>query len=249
MLELFAYLAAVAVERSQSVLALRATERRLSSVLEHVPVVIITVDRHGIVTSVMGGGVSALGWDPGAVIGQTIHALCAGQTDVLDAFARALGGEKQQGVVQVHGLAYQLQWLPSFDTKGQLTRVNGIALDITERARAQAQAENLARIRSDFVASVSHELRTPLSAIIGYGELLEQHWSELDDVQRRVYVQRGVLAAQRQQRLVEDLLLLSKLDAEKPVTSIEPFYLDDVIRRAIGETEGYHGKGRFQADG
>ena len=49
-----------------------------------------------------------------------------------------------------------------------------------ERERAVA-AEALAQTRNDFVAAVSHELRTPLTAIVGYAELLQARWTQMDD--------------------------------------------------------------------
>jgi PAS domain S-box-containing protein len=55
--------------------------------------------------------------------------------------------------------------------------------DVTDRVRdqraadkARIAAEEVAYLRSDFVASVSHELRTPLTSIVGYGELLVHRW-------------------------------------------------------------------------
>ena len=80
-----------------------------------------------------------------------------------------------------------------------------------EQRRAHA-AEELARLRNDFVASVSHELRTPLTAILGYAELLRGHWENLSDAERLLQIDRIVLSANGQHRLVEDLLMLARLD-------------------------------------
>jgi PAS domain S-box-containing protein len=80
-----------------------------------------------------------------------------------------------------------------------------------EQARARA-AEELAGIRNDFVAATSHELRTPLAAILGFAELLESRWHKLNDEQRLQHIRRIVQAANRQLRLVQDLLRLNMLD-------------------------------------
>ena len=90
-----------------------------------------------------------------------------------------------------------------------------------EQERA-GNAEEVARLKDDFVASVSHELRTPLTAILGYAEILEARWAQLDEARRLEQVQKIVQAANRQQRVVEDLLVLSSLErralAPAPVT-------------------------------
>ena len=80
--------------------------------------------------------------------------------------------------------------------------------------RAQASAEELVHLQDDFVASVGHELRTPLTIIVGYAELLLARWQQLDDAHRSDHLRRIVFAAARQQRLVQDLLLLSNLESD-----------------------------------
>jgi PAS domain S-box-containing protein len=100
-----------------------------------------------------------------------------------------------------------------------------------EQHRARA-AEELASLRNDFVASVSHELRTPLAAMLGYGELLQAHWDRMSDTDRRAKVDRIVVAANRQRKLVEDLLRETSLEESAPVLSRKPLSLADTVTRA-----------------
>lgn len=76
---------------------------------------------------------------------------------------------------------------------------------LTERFR------ELDRMKTEFVATVSHELRTPLTAIIGMASTLGGHWDEVDEETRRDLVRRMGRQARRQQRMVEDLLTLSRV--------------------------------------
>ena len=99
-----------------------------------------------------------------------------------------------------------------------------------ERTRA---AEHLASLRSDFVATVSHELRTPLAAVLGYAEILEARWHQLTDSQRISHVQRIVSSANRQKRLVDDLLRVGTLEAENLTVSRQVVALKDVVARAV----------------
>ncbi len=68
----------------------------------------------------------------------------------------------------------------------------------------------LETVRRDFVANVSHELKTPLTAIAGYAETLA---AESLDAQATGFAQTIVENARRMQRLVDDLLDLSRIES------------------------------------
>jgi len=68
----------------------------------------------------------------------------------------------------------------------------------------------LETVRRDFVANVSHELKTPLTAIAGYAETLV---AEAPDKQANQFAQTIVENARRMQRLVDDLLDLSRIES------------------------------------
>jgi len=121
--------------------------------------------------------------------------------------------------------------------------VRNARLFAAEQARARA-AEELVRTRDDFVASVSHELRTPLTAIVGFGELLEARWGATEDAHRRATVRKIVASAHRQQRLVDDLLQLSRLDSASPDVRLVPTALRPLLARAAEEVRlSYPGQG------
>ncbi len=108
-----------------------------------------------------------------------------------------------------------------------------------EQARARA-AEEVARLRSDFVATVSHELRSPITAIIGYAELLVGRWLQMSDSYRLEQLVKVMQAAHRQQRVVEDFLLLTQMDSGAPPPQAEPVPLATLAERASDEVRaGY----------
>jgi signal transduction histidine kinase len=117
-----------------------------------------------------------------------------------------------------------------------------------EQGRAQA-AEDLARLRSDFIASVSHELRTPLTAIVGFGELLQARWEQLSDTHRLQRISDIVAAANRQKRLVDDLLLLGRLDVDSLKIAAEVVLLLTLLQRATVEVQASYGMQRIILDG
>ena len=71
------------------------------------------------------------------------------------------------------------------------------------------------RMRVDFVANASHELRTPLASILGYIETLGDDKAGEDAQVRGRFLKIMFDEARRMQRLVEDLISLSRIEAEK----------------------------------
>jgi len=119
---------------------------------------------------------------------------------------------------------------------GRLSRALNAMLEQVERAfRAQARSE--ARSRSSeqrmrrFVADASHELRTPLTSIRGFAELHRQGAvtdpDAVSDLLRRIEGE-----AERMGLLVDDLLLLARLDQQRPVEKA-PVDVGKVARQAV----------------
>ncbi len=130
------------------------------------------------------------------------------------------------------------------DLNRRLAETDRLKTELLERTQAQvAAAEDLAQLRSSFVAAVSHELRSPLTAIVGYAELLQAHWSQLPDDDRLTRIRRIVDAANRQKYLVEQLLIMSRLEITTPVPTVEPTRIQSVVERAADEVRtGYRGQ-------
>ncbi|MCC5888066.1 MAG: phosphate regulon sensor histidine kinase PhoR [Gammaproteobacteria bacterium] len=106
--------------------------------------------------------------------------------------------------------------LPSPLADGRTLDVRVIVLVNARRlllARDITQVVKLRTMRQDFIANVSHELRTPLTVILGYLEALEEDTDV--EVMRRT-LDRMQRPAARMKTLVEDLLLLSRLDSTAP---------------------------------
>ena len=90
------------------------------------------------------------------------------------------------------------------------------------------------RMRVDFVANASHELRTPLASILGYVETLSEEAGE-DPALRQRFLRVVLDEAHRMQRLVEDLMSLSRIEAEKYRSPSTPVDLVDLVREARDE--------------
>jgi len=92
--------------------------------------------------------------------------------------------------------------------------------------------KELEKIRQDFVANVSHELRTPLTSIKGYVETLLE--GALKEEVAYPFLQIIKKHSDRLERIIEDLLMLSKIESHEFRLNKEPLYLSELIREALG---------------
>jgi two-component system phosphate regulon sensor histidine kinase PhoR len=94
------------------------------------------------------------------------------------------------------------------------------------------QLKKLERIRTDFVANVTHEIRTPLTAIIGFVETLQQ--GAIDDRGKTLeFLQTINLNAQRLNRLVDDLLILTGIELGETRFHPERLTIEDTLGQAL----------------
>jgi two-component system phosphate regulon sensor histidine kinase PhoR len=100
--------------------------------------------------------------------------------------------------------------------------------DVTER-------EALDRMRADFVANASHELRTPLAGVLGYLETLHDPAAGGDAVVRERFLGIAEKEARRMQRLVEDLMSISRIEAGGNALPDDKIDMVELTRTVTGE--------------
>ena len=105
--------------------------------------------------------------------------------------------------------------------------------DLLVRLIDRSEAHAAEQMRVDFVANASHELRTPLSTLIGYTETLRERTSELDGDTQQRFLSIVHDEARRMQRVVEDLISLSRIEAEKFTTPTDAVDLEQLIEVSV----------------
>ncbi len=111
-----------------------------------------------------------------------------------------------------------------------------MARDITRLHRA-------GQIRRDFVANVSHELRTPVTVIRGYLETLSEDRARCPETWVPVIAQlQG--QTERMQRIIEDLLYLSKLEQDDRIARPEPVPVAEILSQIYREAQTVEGEVR-----
>jgi two-component system, OmpR family, phosphate regulon sensor histidine kinase PhoR len=93
------------------------------------------------------------------------------------------------------------------------------------------------RMRVDFVANASHELRTPLASLLGYVETLADGAGEEPEIRAR-FLKIMHDEARRMDRLISDLISLSRIEAEKYRAPAESVQLAELIQQVCGELSG-----------
>jgi two-component system, OmpR family, phosphate regulon sensor histidine kinase PhoR len=143
----------------------------------------------------------------------------------------ARSGPSSQGSVEIIGLGdADRRWTMSVQPLGGGTRV----VRLVDRTANHATE----RMRVDFVANASHELRTPLASLIGFIETLEDANGPDEAVIRQRFL--GIMAgeARRMQRLVDDLISLSRIEADKHRAPSEAVSLAALARETADTLRG-----------
>ncbi len=100
------------------------------------------------------------------------------------------------------------------------------------------------RARVDFVANSSHELRTPLAAIIGFIETLDDDNAGADPEVRERFLSVMMKEARRMQRLIDDLISLSRIEADKYRLPETPVQLGTLIEEVTADLRDSDGQAR-----
>jgi PAS domain S-box-containing protein len=102
---------------------------------------------------------------------------------------------------------------------------------------ARDQALEASRAKSAFLTQMSHELRQPLTAIIGFGEMLQEELSERDQQDLLPDVGKILRASQHLLTLINDILDLAKLEANKIELRPEEMDVAVLVQDVLGSVE------------
>ena len=116
-------------------------------------------------------------------------------------------------------------------------------IELTDRTNEA----DVSRAHTDFVANASHELRTPLASVIGYLETLGDT-ADIDLTTRQRFVSIAKREAERMLSLVEDLMSLSHVEAEKHDQPGGRVDLRNLAERVVAEITTVRGKERVLVD-
>jgi PAS domain S-box-containing protein len=108
------------------------------------------------------------------------------------------------------------------DKKKQLVGFMGVAIDLTERKKAElnlmealTKEKKLGELKSRFVTTASHEFRTPLSTISSSAYLIEKYTEQADQPKRQKHLDRIISAVNNLSNILNDFLNVGKIEEGK----------------------------------
>ncbi|MBK9292239.1 MAG: PAS domain S-box protein [Bacteroidetes bacterium] len=117
--------------------------------------------------------------------------------------------------------------------EGEVAGLIGLIIDITERKKneldliiAKEKAEESDRLKTSFLHNLNHEIRTPLNAILGFSDLL---FDDIPDDQKREFVEIINSNAEQLLRIIDDVLIVSRMDAERLTVDKVTFDLGQLL--------------------
>ncbi|TMG41974.1 MAG: PAS domain S-box protein [Chloroflexi bacterium] len=112
-------------------------EARLRAAVATSPVMLFVLDRDGRFLLSEGGALKRLGLAPGETIGRSAIEMYANVPAIVWSIERALEGEAVKTKVDLGGVAFDVDYAPLRDARGETYSVVGLAVDVTERSRAE----------------------------------------------------------------------------------------------------------------
>lgn len=123
-----------------------------------------------------------------------------------------------------------------------LTHLVALAIETDLRQRAEEELKNalerekeLVEMKTNFVSLVSHEFRTPLGVIVSSSDILENYFDRLKPDQRAAHLQDIRHSAQQMSALMEEVLLLGKVESGRMSCRCDPISLADCCNRIVDE--------------
>lgn len=216
----------------------RREERLFRGLLEAAPDGMVIVDSGGVITLVNAQVEKMFGYQRQELVGQPVELLVPERFgDVHERYRDGYTHEPRTRPMNLAGDLFarrkdgsefpvEISLAPLQTDDGVL--VSAAVRDITER-RALSEAAD--RAKNEFFATVSHELRTPLTSLIGYGEML----GELENLSERGQQFLSVMMrnAERERRLVNDLLTLVQIGDQGLTIRPSPLVLSSVVHESV----------------
>ncbi|HNT73802.1 MAG TPA: response regulator [Anaerolineae bacterium] len=115
--------------------------------------------------------------------------------------------------------------------------VNRLEEKVRELEKANTELQRVEKMKSDFVVLAGHELRTPLTVIYGYLQILKANpaipGDETNEGSPRHLLQKVSEAVQRLSEVIQDILNVSLIDANRLDLAHEPVFLNSVVQSVL----------------
>jgi PAS domain S-box-containing protein len=210
--------------------------RLLAAIVESSDDAIVSKDLNGIIQSWNPGAERTFGYSEAEVIGRSIRMIIPEdrQSEEDEVLARIARGERISHFDTVRRrkdgtkIPISLTVSPIRDDQDRIIGASKVARNITDRKAAEEAVRESMAFKDQFLSLVSHELRTPIATIVGNALLLNSRGDTLEEQDRRQSASDIVSEGQKLQSIIENLLLLSRLEVGRAL-ELEPLLLDKIL--------------------
>ena len=230
-------------QRKRASEAIRLSEAKFSGIVSISSDAIISVDKDQRVTIFNEGAEKIFGYAAQDVLGTALERLIperfrAAHRDHFAGFvagrevARRMGERREIFGLRKNGEEFPAEAsISKVDVEGAIL-FSVVLRDVTDRKKAEAALQRALAARDDVLGFVAHDLRNPLSAIMMQAEMLERSGPEPDqrDQTPRLLIARS---AERMNRLIQDLLDVSQVEAGQLKVERERLSAVDLTRDAV----------------
>ena len=152
--------------------------------------------------------------------------LIAAIKEVLSSEDKAFSMVSREIPVQDQKIILMANIAPVRDEDGKILGAVTVLRDITE-------LKEINKIKSQFVSMVAHELRAPMAAIKGWLEVVLSGEAGSDEEQNKKWLQRAMDRSDSLLELVNDLLVINRMETDKLTRKMEPVKINDVIVKIV----------------
>jgi PAS domain S-box-containing protein len=191
--------------------------------------------------SINPAGSTMLALPPEAIVGKTNQELFGDTAAFIDSTLQHTFDTGEKVFVDYELLLpqgsriFETVYTPITAPSGAVQRVVGVSRDVTELKQQwqlleqqNQQLTETTRVKQEFIATTSHELRTPLTAVLGFSNVLLQGFFGTLNAKQQDYVERIHESGQHLLDLINDILDLSRLEADRLELDVQAIFVADI---------------------
>ena len=205
--------------------------KQTQTILDEVFDAIITIEKDGKIKSFNHAAETIFGYNCEEIINQSIHLLISNLQQTTNANFTFNMGQELVGVRR-NGKTFPIELSTSEIVMDDMPITIGVVRDISERKHND-------ELKTQFISTVSHELRTPLTSIAGALGILNSGSLGKHTDQQQKLITIALHNSLRLQCLINDLLDMDKLLANKMELNIYPYCILEAVSKAIDNNQLY----------
>jgi len=228
--------------------ALKLSEKKYRTLVESSPDGILSVDPRGCIIDCNSGICRLLGYTTEELKGTNIRQVVAGKAlEAVPSFSKQIDqhGFAEAELEMVHHDGRKIPvWAKMVEVKG----AKQDDFQILVYLRDMEERKKVDELKDQFIGLVSHELRTPLTVIMGAVNTALSEATHLSPEETRQLLEDAASESELLSHILENLLELSRSQADRLTLHLEPLKLEDVVQKTLNEARRHSSRHQFVMD-